>query len=119
MYTAASAAQSRPTSNASFLHQPDSLRRRLPASSPSRPDSVLFNPPPNSRPGADVKGKGRAVPDANGDADLLAVDLNAVEGGMANGDGNPFQQMQLVEQQVRTSSLLSQSSYSHSHSYSL
>jgi len=54
-------------------------------------NSVLFNPGPDSR--QEVKGKGRAVPDG----ELLAVDLNAVESGVSN--GNPFQQLQLVEQQ--------------------
>ena len=56
-------------------------------------DSVLFNPGPDSR--QEVKGKGRAVPDG----ELLAVDLNTAESGVSN--GNPFQQLQLVEQQVR------------------
>ena len=58
-----------------------------------RLDSVLFNPGPDSR--QEMKGKGRAVPDG----ELLAVDLNTVESGASN--GNPFQQLQLVEQQVR------------------
>lgn len=95
MYSAAAAVQHPASSNAP-LHS-DTLRRRLPAAAPSRADSVLFNP--NSRPDSrsDVKGKGRALPDG----ELLAVDLNSAEAGMANGDGNPFQQMQLVEQQVR------------------
>lgn len=57
-------------------------------------DSVLFKP--GSRPDSrqEMKGKGRAVPDG----ELLAVDLNTTESGVSN--GNPFQQMQLVEQQV-------------------
>ncbi len=41
----------------------------------------------------DVKGKGRALPDN----DMLALDLDAAEGGF----GGQAQQMQLVEQQVR------------------
>ena len=40
----------------------------------------------------DVKGKGRALPDN----DMLALDLDAAEGGF----GGQSQQMQLVEQQV-------------------
>lgn len=97
MYSAVSAAQSQPPSNASYPS--DTLRRRLPAALPPTSDSVLFNQHsrPDSR--ADAKGKGRALPDG----ELLAVDLNSVESGMSNGDGNPFQQMQLVEQQVRPS----------------
>ena len=52
-----------------------------------------------ARPGsrASFKGKGRAVDNA----DVLAVDIDAVEEGRAG--GSAYQQMQLVEQQVRTS----------------
>jgi hypothetical protein len=48
---------------------------------------------------SDTKGKGRATPN-NG---MLALDLEHAEGGMGapNGGGSAFQQMQLVEQQVR------------------
>lgn len=47
----------------------------------------------------DAKGKGRATPN-NG---MLALDLDSAEGGMSapNGGGGAFQQMELVEQQVR------------------
>jgi syntaxin 5 len=47
----------------------------------------------------DAKGKGRATPN-NG---MLAMDLESAEGGVSapNGGGGAFQQMQLVEQQVR------------------
>jgi syntaxin 5 len=45
----------------------------------------------------DPKGKGRATPKN----DELSLDLNAVEGGSANGHADgAFMQMQLVEQQV-------------------
>lgn len=48
----------------------------------------------------DTKGKGRATP--NGD--MLALDLDRVEEGMAGQNGGgAFMQMQLVEQQVRHS----------------
>lgn len=48
---------------------------------------------------SDAKGKGRATPN-NG---MLALDLESAEGGVSapNGGGGAFQQMQLVEQQVR------------------
>ncbi|KAF8323229.1 t-SNARE [Clavulina sp. PMI_390] len=64
------------------------------AAAHAQPNSVLFNP--NSRPSSrvDTKGKGRAVPEG----ELLAVDLSA-DSGTVSSDGNPFQQMQLVEQQ--------------------
>jgi syntaxin 5 len=50
----------------------------------------------------DAKGKGRATPN-NG---MLALDLESAEGGMStpNGGGGAFQQMELVEQQVRVPS---------------
>jgi syntaxin 5 len=48
---------------------------------------------------SDSKGKGRATPN-NG---MLALDLEHAEGGVgvSNGGNSAFQQMQLVEQQVR------------------
>ncbi len=47
----------------------------------------------------DAKGKGRATPN-NG---MLALDLESAEGGISapNGGSGAFQQMELVEQQVR------------------
>jgi syntaxin 5 len=47
----------------------------------------------------DTKGKGRATPNDG----MLALDLEHAEGGIGvpNGGGNAFQQMELVEQQVR------------------
>lgn len=45
----------------------------------------------------DTKGKGRATPSDG----VLALDLEHAEGGVPNGGGNAFQQMELVEQQVR------------------
>lgn len=49
-----------------------------------------------SRPSS--KGKGRPTPNS----DVLAMDLDAAEGGIAAHGGNSaFSQMQLVEQQVR------------------
>jgi syntaxin 5 len=47
----------------------------------------------------DTKGKGRATPSDG----VLALDLEHAEGGIGvpNGGGNAFQQMELVEQQVR------------------
>lgn len=50
----------------------------------------------SSRPGS--KGKGRAP--QNGD--VLAMDLDSAEGGLAQNGGGAFMQMQLVEQQVST-----------------
>ena len=47
----------------------------------------------------DSKGKGRA----HHNGDLLALDLDAAEEGLGGHNGGAFQQMQLVEQQVRTS----------------
>lgn len=48
----------------------------------------------------DTKGKGRATPQ-NGD--ILALDLHSAEEGTAAQNGDAFMQMQLVEQQVRSS----------------
>jgi syntaxin 5 len=47
----------------------------------------------------DSKGKGRATPNDG----MLALDLEHAEGGIGvpNGGSNAFQQMELVEQQVR------------------
>ena len=47
----------------------------------------------------DAKGKGRATPNDG----MLALDLEHAEGGMGapNGGNSAFQQMELVEQQVR------------------
>ena len=62
-------------------------------------DSLLFGGSRNGDPmgdgsaRVDVKGKGRA----NTDGDMLALDLESAEGGYSS----QFQQMQLVEQQVR------------------
>ena len=47
----------------------------------------------------DSKGKGRA----HHNGDLLALDLDAAEEGLGGHNSGAFQQMQLVEQQVRTS----------------
>ena len=57
------------------------------SSSPFRP----------STPAGNGKGKGRAV-----DSDLLALDIGSAEEGKTNGHVDGFQQMQLVEQQVRS-----------------
>jgi hypothetical protein len=48
---------------------------------------------------SDMKGKGRATPNDG----MLAFDLEHAEGGLGapNGGSGAFQQMQLVEQQVR------------------
>ena len=65
-------------------------------------DSVLLNGrydpmgDGSSRPSS--KGKGRAS--QNGD--VLAMDLDSAEGGLAQNGGAAYMQMQLVEQQVRS-----------------
>ena len=74
------------------------------------PDSLLFAQSPPSTlggPGSGLdrerKGKTRTAPDADGQ-DFLALDIDGDRGesgvGRMNGDGG-YQQMQLVEQQVR------------------
>ena len=50
---------------------------------------------------SDAKGKGRATPNGG----MLALDLEHAEGGMGvpnRGNNSAFQQMELVEQQVRS-----------------
>jgi syntaxin 5 len=49
---------------------------------------------------SDAKGKGRATPNGG----MLALDLEHAEGGMGvpNHGNSAFQQMELVEQQVRS-----------------
>ena len=100
MYSAATAANQAP---ASQLVLPVGLPPGL-----IRPvlDSFLFSSTQRQDPMGDgssgqpdAKGKGRATPN-NG---MLALDLESAEGGVSapNGDGGAFQQMQLVEQQVR------------------
>lgn len=100
MYSAATAANQAPTSP---LTLPISVPPEL-----IRPvlDSFLFSSTQRQDPMADgssgqpdAKGKGRATPN-NG---MLALDLESAEGGAGapNGGGGAFQQMQLVEQQVR------------------
>lgn len=69
-------------------------------------DSLLFNqqrhqdPMGDGSPRLNGKGKGRAP--QNGD--ILALNLDDAEGGMAS-EGGAFQQMQLVEQQVSITAL--------------
>lgn len=63
---------------------------------------MLYNPRPDpmgdgSPSRYDSKGKGRAP--QNGD--VLALDLDSAEEGMGGSQNGAFQQMQLVEQQVR------------------
>ena len=65
-------------------------------------DSLLFNkqrqdPMGDGSPHLNSKGKGRAP--QNGD--ILALNLDSAEEGTASENGGAFQQMQLVEQQVR------------------
>ena len=62
-----------------------------------------------STPRYDVKGKGRAKPDG----DMLALDLGSAEEGMGGHGG--YSQMQLVEQQVRSSSFPSNEKKNESH----
>jgi syntaxin 5 len=105
MHSAASAANTAPTSTSSSSHL--TQRRRL---NDPRLDSLLFGGgrqrqpevmadgslvPPRSP----AKGKGRSTP--NGD--ILAMDIMSAEEGTAadGGGGGAFMQMQLVEQQVR------------------
>jgi hypothetical protein len=65
------------------------------------PDSLLFSQP--TGPGAgfpsEKKGKARALPDDPDSKDFLALDLDGDRG--ENGQGGGYQQMQLVEQNVR------------------
>ena len=53
----------------------------------------------------DPKGKSRASTPSNGD--ILAMDLGSAEEGTATQNGDAFMQMQLVEQQVYSTSLIS------------
>lgn len=74
---------------------------------------MLYNPRPDpmgdgSPSRFDSKGKGRAP--QNGD--VLALDLDSAEEGLAGSQNGAFQQMQLVEQQVR-SNVIPQCSPSH------
>lgn len=95
MYNATSAATQPPSSRHPFSPRLENAH--------IFPDSVLYNSSRNDPMGDgtansfDFKGKGRATPKN----DELSLDLNAVEGGSANGHGDgAFMQMQLVEQQV-------------------
>lgn len=90
MYSAA-AATSQSSNHLSPPNSNDTLRRRSPS-----PRSDLLNPSrPESR---NSKGKGRFVPGVDDGDQFLAVDLSGDTG--ARDASNPFQQMQLVEQQV-------------------
>ena len=68
-------------------------------------DTLLFlstqrqDPMSDGSSGRDTKGKGRATPNDG----MLALDLEHAEGGIGvpNGGSGAFQQMELVEQQVR------------------
>ena len=69
-------------------------------------DSLLFSQPPAAGgPGtgfpSDRKGKARALPDDPDSKDFLALDLDGDRGENGQGQGGGYQQMQLVEQQVR------------------
>jgi syntaxin 5 len=101
--TAAAATQSPTSKAAPFLSQaPDAPRRHLPQSPSS--ESLLFaQSRPDSR--TDVKGKGKGRATLLPDGELLAVDLASAEEGLGMSNGNGYQQMQLVEQQVRPTSV--------------
>jgi syntaxin 5 len=100
MYSAATAANQAPASQSTLpVGVPPGLIRYV-------LDSFLFSSTQRQDPMGDgssgqldAKGKGRATPN-NG---MLALDLESAEGGVGapNGGGGAFQQMQLVEQQVR------------------
>jgi syntaxin 5 len=104
MYSAAAAANQAPPSQFAFDGAPLlGLTRPV-------PDSFLFSNTQRqdamgdgSSGSSDAKGKGRATPNDG----MLAFDLEHAEGGLGapNGGNGAFQQMQLVEQQVRLTPL--------------
>jgi syntaxin 5 len=97
MYSTASAANQAPSSQYNFYFSGAHIMTILPML-----DSLLFNkqrqdPMGDGSPRLNSKGKGRAP--QNGD--ILALNLDSAEEGTASENGGAFQQMQLVEQQVR------------------